>query len=45
MIYYYRSARGKIYLILAYPKNVKTDLTRSEEAELKKLTTVLEAEP
>lgn len=44
MVYYYRSAKGRIYLILAYAKNVKDDLTRTEEAALKKLTAVLEAE-
>jgi hypothetical protein len=44
VVYYYRSTKGRIYLILAYSKNTKDDLTRSEEAALKKLTATLETE-
>jgi hypothetical protein len=33
-----------IYLVLAYPKNVKDNLTNAEKAELKKLTKLLKDE-
>jgi len=35
---------GTIYLVLAYPKNVKDNLTNAEKTELKKLTKLLKEE-
>lgn len=43
-IIYFLATVEIIYLILAYPKNVKDNLTNSEKAELKKLTKVLKGE-
>ncbi|WP_277973378.1 type II toxin-antitoxin system RelE/ParE family toxin [Pantoea agglomerans] len=35
IIYYVRSASGKLYLLLVYPKNAKDDLSEKEKAILK----------
>jgi hypothetical protein len=45
VVYYYREARGRIYLLLAYPKTEKASLTKAEKNELAKLTRALEGEP
>ena len=44
-IYYHRAAKGWIYLILAYAKGRKENLTGVERAAMKKLTAAVEAEP
>jgi hypothetical protein len=44
VIYFYRSTVGRIYLLTAYGKNVKDDLTEKEENDLRKLTALLERE-
>ena len=43
-MYYFVGARQRIYLIYAYAKNVKDDLTRAEENEFRKLAEVLKEE-
>lgn len=35
---------GKLYLLTAYPKNVKDNLTKAERNSLRKLVEILEAE-
>jgi hypothetical protein len=45
LIYYYRSAKGRVYLILMYPKARKEDLTAAECATMKALTAEIEREP
>jgi hypothetical protein len=42
--YYYRGSRELVYLILAYPKNVKENLTAAERREMRRLTAILESE-
>ena len=37
-------ARDLVYLVMAYPKSVKDNLTGAEKAELKKLTKLLKSE-
>jgi hypothetical protein len=37
VIYFYARARETIYMVMAYHKNAKTDLTERERAELKRL--------
>lgn len=38
IIYYIVTQRGRIWLLLAYPKNEKDDLSESEKAVLKAIT-------
>lgn len=45
VIYFYRRARQRVYLILAYSKNVQESITDGEKQQIRKLTTALEAEP
>jgi len=45
VIYYYRGANERVFLILAYQKNEKENLTGAERKRMRKLTAVLEAEP
>ncbi len=45
VIYYYRGAKERVFLILAYPKNEKENLNAAEKKRMRKLTAVLEAEP
>jgi hypothetical protein len=45
VIYYFRVTRHRVYLILAYPKNVKDTLTAREKSVMRALTSQLEAEP
>jgi|tagenome__1003787_1003787.scaffolds.fasta_scaffold20974298_3 hypothetical protein len=44
LIYFYRQSRGRIYLILLYPKSRKDSLTKGERNEMRKLTAILEGE-
>ncbi|HBH9357841.1 TPA: type II toxin-antitoxin system RelE/ParE family toxin [Escherichia coli] len=43
-IIYFLATEEIIYLIMAYPKNVKDSLTDTEKAQLKKLTKLLKGE-
>ena len=45
MIYFYRPAKLRIYLILAYPKNARESISDSEKRRIRTLTAALEAEP
>jgi hypothetical protein len=44
VIYYHRSAKGRIYLITVYAKGVKDNLTKAEKNEFRKLTAMLDGE-
>jgi hypothetical protein len=44
VVYYYQESRARIFLILAYPKNKKTDLTENEKKAVCKLVGLLNAE-
>ena len=44
VIYIDFESYGKLYLLTVYPKNVKDNLTKAEQNELKKLVEVLEKE-
>jgi hypothetical protein len=44
VIYFLVAAKDRIYLVLAYSKSVKDDLTSAEENELRALARVLEGE-
>ncbi|CEF31299.1 Toxin higB-2 (fragment) [Xenorhabdus nematophila str. Websteri] len=35
IIYYVRTVHGKLYLLLAYPKNAQSDLTQDQKAQLR----------
>lgn len=37
IIYYWKLARGRLYLLFLYPKNVRSDLTRAQLRTLRKL--------
>lgn len=43
-VIYFMATMERVYLILAYPKNAKDNLTPAEKAELKKLTQRLKGE-
>jgi hypothetical protein len=43
-VIYFLARPEKIHLVLAYPKNVKDALSKSEKAELKKLVKQLKGE-
>jgi hypothetical protein len=45
VIYFYRGAKGRIYLLLAYPKNVRESITQAEKNAMRLLTAKLEGEP
>lgn len=45
VIYYYRKARGRVYLIYVYPKNQQANLTDEQKKEMRKLTKALDEEP
>lgn len=45
VIYHFRVTRHRVYLILAYPRNVKDTLTAREKSVMRALTSQLEAEP
>lgn len=42
VIYYVRTASGRLYLLLIYPKNAKDDLSPAEKAIMKKFTQLVE---
>ncbi len=44
VIYYLRSARGRVYLISVYAKNVKEDVTADEKKYFRSLTAILDNE-
>lgn len=44
LIHYYRQSKGRIYLILIYPKSRKDNLTLAERNEMRRLTGMLEGE-
>lgn len=44
MIYYYVDERDRIYLVYAYAKNERENLTREQENEFRQLATMLERE-
>ena len=44
VIYYYHGARLPLFLLTAYPKNEKTDLSRAERDAMKRLAQILAAE-
>ena len=43
VIYYWQTADQQIWMLLAYPKNEKADLTRDEIRELRRLVTEFES--
>lgn len=43
-VIYFLATEEVIYLVMAYPKNIKDSLTDAEKAELKKLTKLLKDE-
>lgn len=45
IIYYYNNSTGRIYIITAYPKNVKANLSQAEKNMMKKFTRELEESP
>jgi hypothetical protein len=45
VIYYYRGAKERVFLILAYRKNEKDNLTGAEKRQMQRLTAMLEVEP
>lgn len=45
VIYFFRSAIGRIYLLTAYAKNQRENLSQAERNDMRRLTRVLEAEP
>lgn len=44
VVYFFRAAKARIYLILVYAKNRKDSLTHAEKNEMRKLVTRLEDE-
>lgn len=44
VVYYFSERKGRVFLVLVYPKNAKDDLTRAEENELRKVAKILEGE-
>lgn len=45
VVYYCRGSRERVYLILAYSKNVKENLTAAERSQMRRLTAILESQP
>ncbi|MDQ6926426.1 MAG: type II toxin-antitoxin system RelE/ParE family toxin, partial [Candidatus Eremiobacteraeota bacterium] len=45
VIYVYRAAKGRVYLLLAYAKNQQATITAAEKRIMRQLTAQLEAEP
>ncbi|MGH7461736.1 MAG: type II toxin-antitoxin system RelE/ParE family toxin [Longimicrobiales bacterium] len=45
VVYYFVGARGRVYLVGFFPKNVKENLTKAERDALKAIAQELEAEP
>lgn len=44
VIYFYRATKGRIYLLLAYGKSVKDDLSTDDEKAIRAMVAQLEAE-
>ncbi|MHB1223793.1 MAG: type II toxin-antitoxin system RelE/ParE family toxin [Gemmatimonadaceae bacterium] len=44
VIYYYRPARGRVYLIFAYAKNVQETISAADRNAMRKLTGMLDKE-
>ena len=44
LIYYYRQSKGRIYLILLYPKSRKDNLTAAERNAMRTVTAAIEVE-
>lgn len=44
VIYYYRAQRGRVYLLLAYTKNVRASITQGEKNAMRQLVARLEGE-
>lgn len=44
VIDYYRAPRGRIYLLLAYAKNVRASITQAEKNAMRQLVARLEGE-
>ncbi|EEQ05114.1 hypothetical protein yberc0001_36860 [Yersinia bercovieri ATCC 43970] len=42
VIYYYLTREGEIYLLIAYPKSEKDNLTNSEKNQLRKVIEAIE---
>jgi len=45
VIYFYRSAKGRIYLMYVYAKNTRANITRAERHALRRRVAQLEVEP
>lgn len=45
VIYFYRGAKGRIYLLLAYAKSERDSISQAEKNAMKLLTAKLEGEP
>jgi|SRR5215208_1829282 len=45
VVYFFRSAKGRVYLATAYAKNRKGSITDAERNALRKLAAILESEP
>jgi hypothetical protein len=45
VVYFYRSAKGRVYLVTAYAKHRKESITDDERNKLRKPAATLEAEP
>jgi hypothetical protein len=45
VIYYFRASKGRIYLLVAYGKNERANITRAEANVIRQLVSILEAEP
>ena len=45
VIYYYRNAAGRIYMLTLYPKSVQSNLSKAARNMMKALTQQLDAEP
>jgi hypothetical protein len=45
VIYFHRSAKGRIYLLAVYAKNVRQNLSKAERNAMRLLTAVLQREP
>ena len=45
VIYFYRSAKGRVYLLYAYAKGAAESLSDQGKREMRRLTSMLEREP
>ncbi len=44
VIYFYRPAKGRIYLLYAYAKNVRESISMAQKHAMRKLTAALDRE-